>query len=114
MGRIFFVVSVISVSFAWAACNRQVGEAVDGRTLFEQTCGRCHGADGKGEPVAKAQLGVPDMTASAWQQAHSDDDIRNTVRAGSKSKKMPPFGNVYSPAQLDALVEHVRSFRPKP
>jgi cytochrome c oxidase cbb3-type subunit 3 len=82
----------------------------DGIALFGQTCARCHGRDGTGDPVAKAQLGVPDMTDPTWQHQHSDDDIRRTVHEGSKSKKMPPFGNLYSPAQLDAITVRVRSF----
>ena len=93
------------------ACNHPDATGGDGSALFDQTCARCHGKDGKGDPVAKAQLGVPDMTDTAWQQKHSDDDIRRTVHEGSRSKKMPPFGDVYSPAQLDAIIAHVRSFR---
>jgi len=93
------------------ACTRPDAANTDGSALFNQTCARCHGPDGRGDPIAKAQLGVPDMTDGAWQARHSDDDIRRTVHEGSKSKKMPPFGEVYAPAQLDAIIAHVRSFR---
>ena len=86
------------------------GEAA-GKTLFEQTCARCHAVNGKGDPAAKAQLGVPDMTDPAWQAAHPDDLIKRTVKEGSKSKKMPPFGTIYSDPQLDAIIAHVRTFR---
>ena len=82
-----------------------------GKTLFDQTCARCHAADGKGDPTAKAQLGVPDMSDPAWQGVHPDDVIKRTVREGSKSKKMPPFGTIYSDAQLDAIIAYVRTFR---
>jgi hypothetical protein len=51
------------------------------------------------------------MTDRSWQAARSDDDIRRTVREGSRSKKMPPLGAMYTPAQLDAIIAHVRSFR---
>ena len=50
------------------------------------------------------------MTDPAWQAAHTDDDIRRTVHEGSRSKKMPPFGDVYPPVQLDAIIVRVRSF----
>jgi mono/diheme cytochrome c family protein len=97
--------------FLGLGCERHPdGAPADGTALFEQTCARCHGRDGTGDPVAKAQLGVPDMTAPDWQRKHSDDDIRRTVHEGSKSKKMPPFGDLYAPAQLDAIIAHVRSF----
>ena len=94
-----------------SACTNPDSSTSDGSARFEQICARCHGRDGKGDPVAKAQLGVPDMTDPAWQDRLSNDDIRRTVREGPKSKKMPPFGDLFSPAQLDAIIAHVRSFR---
>ena len=102
---------IVAFLLLCAACRGPGAAPADGSALFEQTCARCHGRDGKGDPVAKAQLGVPDMTDPAWQDAHPDDLIRRTVHEGSRSKKMPPFGDVYSPAQLDAIIGHVRSFR---
>ena len=90
-------------------CSGSAGDSTDGRVLFEQVCARCHGKDGHGDPVQRINLGVPDMTDPKWQAAHTDEDIRRTVRQGSKSHKMPAFNDFYKPAQLDALVAHVRS-----
>jgi mono/diheme cytochrome c family protein len=101
---------ILAFLFLLAACSRPDAGVTDGSALFDQTCARCHGRDGHGDPVAKVQLGVPDMTDRAWQARHTDEDIVRTVHEGSKSKKMPPFGDVYSPTQLDAIVAHVRSF----
>jgi mono/diheme cytochrome c family protein len=84
-------------------------DGADGKKLFEATCARCHGPDGTGDPLQKIKLGVPDMTAAAFQRKVTDDDIRRTVREGSKSKKMPSFGTFYEPRQLDALVRYVRA-----
>jgi len=104
---------VLLVLVAISACSRPTEGLTDGTALFEQTCARCHGHDGRGDPTAKAQLGVPDMTDPAWQRAHTDEIIKLTVHEGSKSKKMPPFGEVYSNEQLDAIIRHVRSFAAK-
>jgi len=92
-----------------AACSRPAGDLTDGKALFNQTCARCHGPDGRGDPVAKAQLGVPDMRDAVWQKAHPDELIKRTVHEGSKSKKMPPFGDLYTDAQLDVIIAYVRS-----
>lgn len=99
------------IALCAAACQSGTRQ-LDGAKLFGETCAKCHGVDGHGDPTAKAQLGVPDMTDAAWQAKLADDDIRRTVREGSKSKKMPPFGGFYDGAQLDALVAHVRAFGP--
>lgn len=86
--------------------------STDGKALFEAVCARCHGADGTGDPVEKARLGVPDMTDPRWQASHTDEDIHRTMIEGSKSKKMPAFGKTaFRPEQLDALIRHVRGFR---
>jgi len=102
--------ALVLIMLVSSACRGSAGDSTDGRVLFEQVCARCHGRDGVGDPIQRINLGVPDMTAPAWQAAHTDDDIRRTIREGSKSHKMPGFGDFYKPAQLDALVRYVRGF----
>lgn len=108
----------VLVGLVLPACSRpeegttKSENSIDGKALFDQTCARCHATTGKGYPTAKAQLGVPDMTDPAWQSAHPDELIKRTVRSGSKTGKMPPFGNIYSDAQLDAIIRHVRTLNP--
>src|SRR5450432_2777787 len=72
------------------------GSPDEGQQRFEAVCARCHGLDGKGVPAVRAQLGVPDMTDPAWQAHHTDADIHRTVREGSRGKKMPPLGNLFT------------------
>jgi mono/diheme cytochrome c family protein len=102
----------IAVLVACSACSDPRLGSADGKTLFEAVCARCHGFDGRGDPVEKARLGVPDMTDPRWQLARRDEDIQRTIIEGSKSKKMPAFGKTaFRPDQLDALVRHVRALR---
>ena len=106
------VACVLLVVAILAGCDTgpPLGGAPDGPRLFAGICARCHGRDGKGEPVVRARLGVPDMTDPAWQSKLSDADIAHTVRHGSRSKKMPAFGNTFTDAQLRSLVRIVRGF----
>ena len=94
-----------------SACDERLSSS-DGRTLFLAVCARCHGPDGRGDPIEQARLGVPDMTEPAWQAARSDEDIRKTIVEGSKSKKMPAFGTTsFRPEQIEVLVRYVRGLK---
>jgi cytochrome c len=106
--RVLLVIATIA-AMASGACRGSAPGTTDGRALFEQTCARCHGSSGEGDPAQRISLGVPDLTDPAWQAARTDDDIRRVVREGSKTHKMPGFNDFYKPAQLDALARHVRS-----
>jgi cytochrome c oxidase cbb3-type subunit 3 len=97
---------------ALASCGDPAPRSSDGKVLFDAICARCHAVDGRGDPVEKARLGVPDMTDPRWQAARTDADIRRTIVEGSKSKKMPAFGHTaFNEAQLAALVAYVRARR---
>jgi mono/diheme cytochrome c family protein len=93
-----------------ASCNAPRDQTLDGKQLFDQVCARCHAVDGKGDPTAKLQLGVPDMTDPAWQKRLTDADIHRTVHEGSRSKKMPALGDFYNDDQIDAIIKHIRTF----
>ncbi|MBI4511159.1 MAG: c-type cytochrome [Deltaproteobacteria bacterium] len=92
-------------------CNPATQGSTDGKILFEATCAKCHGYDGKGHPVDKVKLGVPDMTEEAWHDRLSDEDMARTIRKGSKSGKMPGFGTALSDPQIEAVIKHVRTLR---
>jgi mono/diheme cytochrome c family protein len=93
---------------AAAACGPEPS-AADGQVLYAQACARCHAPDGTGDPLQKQRLGVPDMTSAEWQRRTSDGDMKRTIREGSKSRRMPGFGDFFKEPQLDALVKHVRT-----
>jgi glucose/arabinose dehydrogenase/cytochrome c5 len=78
------------------------GEVADG------TCGGCHGADGKGSPVA------PDLTTGRWLWSDGSlQGLETTIKNGVAEPKahpgaMPPMGGVVlSQADLDAVSAYV-------
>lgn len=82
----------------------------DGRALFQSACARCHGEDGRGGTPSKPGATPPrDLRNPTWQDAVTDDQLRQHIRTGKAD--MPPFADVLSPNQLDAVVAHVRSLR---
>jgi glucose/arabinose dehydrogenase/cytochrome c5 len=78
------------------------GDVADG------TCGGCHGADGKGSPVA------PDLTSGRWLWSDGSlQGLETTIKNGVPEPKahpgaMPPMGGVnLSRTDLDAVSAYV-------
>jgi mono/diheme cytochrome c family protein len=63
--------------------------------------------DGKG----LESLSPPNFTDAKWQSAHTDAALAKGIRDGEGA--MPPFNGVLTPAQITALVKHIRGFKPK-
>ncbi|MGE5186239.1 MAG: c-type cytochrome [Acidobacteriota bacterium] len=88
------------------------------RALFDSLCATCHGADGRGDGPAAANLNPKprDYTNAQWQASVTDDDLKRTILLGGmrtgKSPMMP--GNPQlkdEPEVLDGLVKIIRSFK---
>jgi cytochrome c oxidase cbb3-type subunit 3 len=83
-----------------------VNAAPDGAALYKQHCSVCHGDDGKGG------VGVP-LSLSSFIDSVSDEYLRITIRVGRPGRIMPSFPKL-SEAQVNAIVEHMRSWSKAP
>jgi mono/diheme cytochrome c family protein len=70
--------------------------------LFAGTCGFCH-ADGGRAPGRGPQL---------MDSPRDDEFIRNRIKLG-KQGAMPAFGESFSDAQIDEIIKHIRSLKPR-
>ena len=94
-----------------AACSRPgaasgpvAGEAP---ALFAQACSKCHGGNGRGGLPMVANGPRPiDLTSPDWQRSRSDQDVAAVIRNGRGA--MPPFADVLTAGQIDALGSYVR------
>ncbi|MBT9568625.1 MAG: c-type cytochrome [Thiobacillus sp.] len=88
-----------------------------GKTVFEQNCAVCHGAQGKGLPgdwrVRDAQGNYPppplDASAHAWH--HPTKVLLEVVRDGSPGGvgNMPAWKDKLSEAQIEDVVMYIKS-----
>ncbi len=82
--------------------------------LWKAKCASCHGADGKAKTETGEKLGIPDMTAAAWQKKSNDAQLKTSVLEGltrpGKSEGMDPFKDKIEATQVDALIAYVRTF----
>ena len=103
---------MIALSRAWAA-------EPDAKTtkVWKAKCASCHGVDGKGATETGTKLGIPDMTAVAWQKKVTDAQMKTSILEGvtrpGKTEGMDPYKDKLAPEQIDALVAYVRSLGTK-
>lgn len=90
----------------------------DAKGKYDTTCAPCHGATGGGDGPAGAALSPkPANFADAAFWAERDDAIvKKAINEGGaavgKSPIMAPFANSFeNDAQVDALIEHMKSFK---
>ncbi len=86
---------------------KQVGE------LYNGNCGRCHGADGRGDTPQGKLFSTPDFTDPDWWKKNSGVTSTRSMRAVVSRGKaaMPAFGKKLSKTEINLLVDRVRKFR---
>lgn len=79
------------------------------KSLFNEKCARCHGADGRGETVVGRMLSVPDFTNEQWWKKEARD-ARFIESITEGKNEMPAFGKKLSRSEIRSLAAYVRRF----
>jgi mono/diheme cytochrome c family protein len=81
--------------------------------IWKAKCASCHGAGGKGDTEMGQKAKIHDMSNAAWQKSKSDADLKAAIENGSKKEgvEMDPYKDKLEPAQIDALVKHIRTLK---
>ena len=77
--------------------------------LFLENCSRCHGKDGRAKGFKAKVVGARNFTDGQWQDRVTDERIFNSINNGKG--KMPPYGKKLSEAEINSLVNYVRSLK---
>jgi cytochrome c oxidase cbb3-type subunit 3 len=85
---------------------------IDARAIYQRSCQRCHGADGRGTSLGRRLPGIPDFTSGRWQQSRSRAKLMASILEG-KGEKMPAFRGKLDADQVSALVAYIRTFDSK-
>lgn len=93
-----------------------VAEAADiekGKALYRQSCGHCHGLDGKGDGEVGGYLNPPPANlASEQTQSQSDADLKAVIMNGRSGTAMVGFEGALDEAQFANLLAYLRSLKP--
>ena len=97
------------------------GTAPLGARIYAQHCATCHGPHGRGDGPAAPPLqprprdfsgGVFKVKSTAGAAPPTLADVRAAIAAGLPGASMAGFGGILSPAEIDAVAEHVRGLGP--
>ena len=97
--RAMFVATVAALMYHPLAARQEAGARpeVPGRAVYESTCSRCHGADGRGERA-------PWLIPFRWSYAEALDIVRNGSACG-----MPAFSeSELSEDAVHQLVDYLK------
>ena len=89
------LLTVFTTLASQAAAHESVGGG--GAAIYNQRCVKCHGADGRG-----VENFTPDLT-----KANNRGEWSNIIREGKGP--MPGFKDSLKPAQVSAVLAHIRS-----
>ncbi len=105
---------LLTVIIAVGAMSAFSALAADGKALYEQSCLKCHGADGKGQTTMGKRLNCKDYSDAKVQDAIKDDAIVKAIKEGVKDKDgkqvMKPTEGV-SDEDAKAITAYMRTLK---
>jgi mono/diheme cytochrome c family protein len=85
-----------------------------GRGIFERSCQKCHGPEGKGDgPNSDPRHQAADLTSGSLLDQNPDGVLFYRIWNG-KPPNMPAFKSQLSRDEIWTAVEYVKSLPPKP
>ncbi|MDH3261749.1 MAG: c-type cytochrome [Acidimicrobiia bacterium] len=91
----------------------------NGRAIYAAQCAACHGADGQGGPnLAVPGDIIPPINSMEYLGTRDDATLRAIIEKGQPSAGMGAYATAYggplSSAEIDALIDHIRSWESAP
>jgi len=120
IGVLVLLISAVVTAFGQISNQRQPRvRAVDGASIFRDSCAACHGADARGHgPASKAlKREVPDLTRLSQRNdgAFPATHVRTVIMFGKDdllpahgSARMPIWGPVFHEIEFDQDLGNVR------
>ena len=104
-----FALGMIMAGLAFAGG----GDIEKGKTFYRQSCGHCHGLDGKGDGEMGGYLNPPPANlASEKTQSKSDAELKDVIMKGRSGTAMEGFDGALEEDQWNDLLAYLRSLKP--
>lgn len=104
---------LIVLGSSWAAGQTPRGNPVEGQTIYQQHCLRCHGPklDGKG-PESQDLIVRPANLMSPASRAKTDWELLVTISNGALFTPMHGFRGKLTDQQMLDVLSYIRSVAP--
>ena len=104
-------ITTLGFCFLLAGAASQAAPAAEN---WENSCAKCHGADGKGETKIGKKLKLNDYTDAAVQAKMTDAEMAKAITEGvteGGKERMKSFKDALTKEEIDALVGYIRKFK---
>ena len=105
---------LIVLSIAVITVAALSARAEEAKTLYDNNCAKCHGADGNGDTKMGKKLGAKDYTDAKVQAALTDEAGVKAIKEGLKDADgktlMKPSEGI-SDGDAKGLVAYMRTFK---
>jgi len=105
---------LVPLIIAVVAISALSARAADGKALYEASCAKCHGADGKGQTTMGKKNGAKDYSSAAVQAALTDAAAIKAIKEGVKDKdgnSVMKATDGVSDDDAKALVAYMRTLK---
>lgn len=107
---------LVGIAIGIMMAGLAVAEAADiekGKALYRQSCGHCHGLDGRGDGEMGGYLNPPPANLTSEKtQSQSDADLKAVIMNGRSGTAMVGFEGALEEAQFADLLAFLRSLKP--
>jgi len=105
---------ILLLSLSILVASALSSRAADAKAIYDKSCAKCHGKDGRGATNMGKKLGVKDYTDPKVQAELTDDAAFKAIKEGIKDKsgktQMKPAEGL-SDADIKGLVAYMRTFK---